>query len=159
MKLFQFQTVYNAHIPQVSYEAHLDLIPFLPPSQSTMDDMEGSNMQDMVEHMLWSETSAKKKEKYKWDYQTVGERRYINERGETVTPVTAELDQERIRTIEGRTFLSLEDFRSAHCSSCMDEGCAGNYFMAVAGDVCNMCVDDDEENDDYSSDTVMEGSE
>lgn len=151
----QFKNVYNAHIPQVSYEAHLDLIPFLPPSQSTMEDMEGP-MEDMVEGMLWSETSAKKKESYKWDYQTVGERRYINEVGDIVEPVTAEIDKERIRNIEKRTFLSLDEFRAAHCSSCVDEGCAGSYFMALAGDVCNMCAEDDDD-DELSNDTKMDG--
>ena len=41
----EFVNFYDKEINQTSYEACLDLIPFLPPSQQTMENMEA----DMVE--------------------------------------------------------------------------------------------------------------
>jgi predicted lipase len=35
----KFRDVYNQKVNQTSYEAHLDLVPFLPPSSTTMDVM------------------------------------------------------------------------------------------------------------------------
>lgn len=132
----EFCSEYNKQINQTSYEAHLDLIPFLPPSSTTMDMMDES-MTTMLDSMLWSDTSIQKKENYKWDYQTVGTRKFINKDYEIISDVTKELDEERIRAIERYSFLSLDDFKAAHCSSCPEEGCSGYYFNAIAGSVCN----------------------
>lgn len=140
-----FRDMYNKNVNQTSYEAFLDLIPLLPPSASTMESMDDS-LSEMVEDMLWSETSVRKKDKYVWDYQTVGERKYISSDYEIIDSITKDLDNQRIRDIEEKTVLSLSEFKAAHCSSCAEEGCRGSYFQTVAYDVCDMCIDDD--NDD-----------
>ena len=95
--------------------------------------------------MLWSETSVRKKDKNIWDYQTVGERKYISSDYEIIGPVTKELDNQRIKDIEEKTVLSLTEFKAAHCSSCAEKGCRGSYFQTVANDVCDMCIVDDED--------------
>jgi len=102
------------------------------------------DLTEIIEGMLWSEASSNKKNSYKWDYQTVGKRKFINEYGQVLEDVTKELDAQRIRDIEKRTFLSLDDFRAAHCSFCPDDGCYGYYFKAVAEGTCGLCEDDDE---------------
>merc|ERR1712130_157013 len=71
----EFAMEYNKNIKQTSYEAHLDLIPFLPPSKTTYEMM-NDDMTEMLDSMLWSESSMSKKENYKWDYQTVGKRKF-----------------------------------------------------------------------------------
>jgi hypothetical protein len=133
----EFCLEYNKQIKQTSYEAHLDIIPFLPPSSSTMDTMDDS-MTDMLDSMLWSGTSIQKKESYKWDYQTVGTRKFVTQNFDIVDEVTRELDEERIKTIEKSTFLSVGEFKSAHCSSCPGEGCNGYYFNAIAKNICDL---------------------
>jgi hypothetical protein len=35
-----FAKAYNLQVNQTSYEYHLDIVPFLPPSQATMDAMD-----------------------------------------------------------------------------------------------------------------------
>ena len=127
---------YNKNIEQTSYEAHLDLIPFLPPSKTTYEMM-NDDMTKMLDSMLWSESSMSKKENYKWDYQTVGKRKFINEDYEIIDDVTMELDEERIKIIEKSSILALDEFKAAHCSSCPTEGCNGFYFNAIAGNVCD----------------------
>lgn len=108
----------------------------------TMSD----DMTEMIESLLWSEASSRKKNDYKWDYQTLGNRKYINEEGEIITDVTPELDRERIREIEQKTILSLDEFKEAHCSGCESEGCGGTYFSAIAGgDTCEVPSYDNEE--------------
>lgn len=142
----EFSVEYNKNINQTSYEAHLDLIPFLPPSATTMEMMD-ETMTNMMDSMLWSDTSIQKKEKYKWDYQTVGTRKFITENYDIVDDVTKELDEKRIKAIEKYSFLSINDFKAAHCSSCAAEGCNGYYFNAIAKSVCNEdeCSIDDAE--------------
>ena len=132
----EFAKEYNKHIEQSSYEAHLDLIPFLPPSKTTYEMM-SEPMTEMLDSMLWSESSIQKKENYKWDYQTVGRRKFITKDYEIIDDVTMELDEERIKIIEKSSFLALDEFKAAHCSSCPTEGCNGYYFNAIAGDVCS----------------------
>jgi hypothetical protein len=138
----EFRDAYNQRINQTSYEAHLDLIPFLPPSSTTMETM-SDEMSEMIEGVLWSEASSSKKSSYKWDYQTLGKRKYINEAGEIITDVTKELDVERIKEIEQKSILSLDEFKEAHCSGCKSEGCGGTYFAAIAGTICDdvECID------------------
>jgi len=131
----EFCMEYNKEINQTSYEAHLDLIPFLPPSENTMDMM-SEQMTEMMDSMLWTDTSLNKKDKYKWDYQTVGKRKFITKDYDIIDEVTKELDEKRIQEIEKFSFLSLDEFKSAHCSSCASEGCNGYYFHAIAGEVC-----------------------
>jgi hypothetical protein len=153
----EFCSEYNKQINQTSYEAHLDLIPFLPPSSTTMDMMDES-MTTMLDSMLWSDTSIQKKENYKWDYQTVGTRKYITKDYEIISDVTKELDEERIRAIERYSFLSLDDFKAAHCSSCPEEGCSGYYFNAIAGSVCDeneeSCVANPNNDEEQSTSTT-----
>mmetsp|Transcript_29569 Transcript_29569/g.45139 ORF Transcript_29569/g.45139 Transcript_29569/m.45139 type:complete len:489 (-) Transcript_29569:309-1775(-) len=138
----EFRDAYNARLNQTSYEAHLDLIPFLPPSKSTMENMSDA-MSEMIEGVLWSETSSSKKEKYRWDYQTLGQRKFIREDGSIVNDVTRELDAQRIRDIEEKSILSLDEFKQAHCSGCASDGCDGLYFAAVADGVCDVMCDEE----------------
>lgn len=140
----EFRDFYNERVNQTSYEAHLDVIPLLPPSEATMETM-NDELTEMVDSMLWSEASSKKKEKYKWDYQTVGRRKFIDEFGMIVDDITRQLDEKRIDDIQKAKYLSLEEFRASHCSSCPDDGCYGYYFKAVAGSVCNLCHDEENE--------------
>ena len=151
----QFRDAYNQRINQTSYEAHLDLIPFLPPSARTMETM-SDEMSEMIEGVLWSETSASQKDKYVWDYQTLGQRKYINEEGEIIDDVTSELDAMRIKEIEEKSILSLDEFKQAHCSGCASEGCGGNYFTAIAPHVCDfaMCVEEGDDDDDDELDVT-----
>lgn len=140
----EFRDYYNKKISQTSYEAHLDIIPFLPPSASMMGNI-NDELADSINGMLWSEKSSNKKNNYKWDYQTVGKRRFIDEFAKvSVNDVTRELDDQRIRDIEKGTYLSMADFRAAHCSSCADKGCHGYYFKAVGESSCVICEDDDD---------------
>eukprot|EP00979_Chaetoceros_neogracilis_P009332 scaffold2116_cov140-Chaetoceros_neogracile.AAC.7 len=142
----QFRDAYNERINQTSYEAHLDLVPFLPPSSTTMNVMT-PEMAEMIEGVLWSETSLSQKENYKWDYKSLGNRKYISENGEIIDEVTRELDQMRIKDIEVETILSWEEFKPSHCSGCLSDGCGGRYFDAIAGDICNddSCVEKGED--------------
>eukprot|EP00560_Eucampia_antarctica_P006464 CAMPEP_0197823468 /NCGR_PEP_ID=MMETSP1437-20131217/820_1 /TAXON_ID=49252 ORGANISM="Eucampia antarctica, Strain CCMP1452" /NCGR_SAMPLE_ID=MMETSP1437 /ASSEMBLY_ACC=CAM_ASM_001096 /LENGTH=439 /DNA_ID=CAMNT_0043422667 /DNA_START=272 /DNA_END=1591 /DNA_ORIENTATION=- len=148
----QFRDIFNKEVNQTSYEAYLDIIPFLPPAKTMMAKLD-KNMTDMVDSLLWSETTVGKKDKYKWDYETVGSRKYIAANGD-ITMATNELDDIRIRDIEQKTFLSFKRFRSAHCSSCpgqkendYDDGsgepsqseCDGLYFSSIASDICEEC--------------------
>mmetsp|Transcript_18202 Transcript_18202/g.22290 ORF Transcript_18202/g.22290 Transcript_18202/m.22290 type:complete len:535 (-) Transcript_18202:532-2136(-) len=147
----QFRDEYNQNINQTSYEAHLDLIPFLPPSASTMETM-NDDMKDMIESMLWSESSISKKEKFKWDYQTVGQRKFITESGLIIENVTKELDDARIQQIESSSSLSLDEFKASHCISCSAEACNGYYFAAIANNLCN------EEECDVPSEDYLDSS-
>ncbi len=121
-------------------------------------DMMDESMTTMLDSMLWSDTSIQKKESYKWDYQTVGTRKFINEDYEIISDVTKELDEERIRAIERYSFLSLDDFKAAHCSSCPEEGCSGYYFNAIAGCVCNeneeFCVANSNNDEEQTTSTT-----
>lgn len=97
-------------------------------------------MTDMLDNMLWSDTSVKEKTNYKWDYQTVGKRKFINENNIIIDNVTKELGEERIKEIENYSFLSVDEFKAAHCSSCPVDGCNGcngYYFTAIATNVCD----------------------
>ena len=51
--------------------------------------------------------------------------------------VTKALDEERIEEIEKYSFLSVDEFKSSHCSSCPVDGCNGYYFTAIAKNVWN----------------------
>ena len=140
----EFRDYYNKKINQTSYEAHLDIIPFLPPSASMMGNM-NDELADIINGMLWSEKSSNKKNNYKWDYQTVGKRKFIDEFAKiSADDVTRDLDSRRIRDIEKGKFWGLADFRAAHCSSCADEGCYGYYFRAVGESGCVVCEDHDD---------------
>mmetsp|Transcript_10172 Transcript_10172/g.13594 ORF Transcript_10172/g.13594 Transcript_10172/m.13594 type:complete len:567 (+) Transcript_10172:304-2004(+) len=147
-----FRDEYNAKVNQTTYESHLDLIPFLPPSQSMMNMMEsmdgGDEMMKMIDDIMWSKKEMKTKNNYVWDYQPVGKRIFINEHGKIITNVTEEVDNKRIQDIEAKTFLSLSKFCAAHCSSCADNDdddddtgkkCDGGYFRGIAPEICNGC--------------------
>mmetsp|Transcript_3148 Transcript_3148/g.5851 ORF Transcript_3148/g.5851 Transcript_3148/m.5851 type:complete len:439 (+) Transcript_3148:306-1622(+) len=140
----QFRDAYNERIHQTTYEAHLDLIPFLPPSATVMEAM-SEQMSGMIEGVLWSETSSPKKDNYKWDYQTLGNRKYINENGEIIEDVTRELDKKRIADIEENTIFSWDEFIQSHCSGCPSDNCGGKYFTAIAASICDeLCSTNDE---------------
>lgn len=133
----QFRDAYNERINQTSYEAHLDLVPFLPPSNIVMESM-SKPMLEMIEGVLWSEASSPKKDNYKWDYQTLGNRRYIDENGEIINDVTRDLDKKRITDIEQNTnFSSWDEFNQAHCSGCLSDNCGGKYVNAIAASICD----------------------
>lgn len=145
-----FCSYYESLVKQVTYENDLDIIPFLPPGEDTMEDIETATedpeaMKEMLEGILWSEQDSKRPSPLLWTnykyYSSVGKRTYIGSGGEIYRqPVTRSLDAKRIKDLEGRTLL---DFRRAHCSSCqyVDDGedvgtCSGGYFEALAPEVC-----------------------
>lgn len=43
----KFAKTYNKEINQTSYEYYLDIVPFLPPSQATMDAMDANGTEMM----------------------------------------------------------------------------------------------------------------
>jgi len=132
----EFRNTYNTLINQSSFENYLDIIPFLPPSASTMEVMD-KDMKEMLNENLWSSKQKSKQNKnMKWDYQAVGERFYINEHSEIQPKVSKDLDDQRIRDIEDKTLLSVGKFVAAHCSACNGNGCDGGYFGAIANEVC-----------------------
>jgi len=141
----EFARYYNENVlpPEnnINYENDLDIIPLLPPSQTTMGHMD-PNMTEMVEEMMWSDHSQKNKNKhknYQWTYQPIGKRLYIDRNRRIIDKITPALDRQRILDIEQKTILSYTDFRRAHCSSCPDNesgNCGGGYFMAIAPEVC-----------------------
>lgn len=143
----QFRDAFNERVVnQTSYEAYLDLVPFLPPSSDVLESMNPS-MLEMMDGVLWSESSSNRKENYIWDYQTLGTRKYIDQHGNIVEDVNKELDQDRMKEIEQKTELTWEAFNPAHCSGCLDDTCGGVYFSSVAGDICNDDVCDAPEED------------
>jgi len=132
----EFRNAYNALLDQSSFENYLDIIPFLPPSASTMEVMD-KDMKEMLNENLWSSKQKSKQNKnMKWDYQAVGKRFYINEHNTIQSKVSKDLDDQRIRDIEDKTLLSVSKFVAAHCSACNSDGCDGGYFNAVANEVC-----------------------
>lgn len=139
----KFRDVYNQKVNQTSYEAHLDLVPFLPPSSTTMDVM-GEKMLNMIQGALWSETSLPMKDKFVWDYQTVGQRKFIDEDNIIVDEVTDILDAQRINAIDKNTFSLIDEFREAQ--ACLTSEGLGKYFEAIAD-----CIEDDDD-EDYSDD-------
>jgi hypothetical protein len=133
----EFARYFNSTVHQRTFENHFDIVPFLPPSQATMDSMD-PNMTTMVNEMMWSETTPKSKRTANWDYQSVGHRRFIDKDGTLKTELSPELDVQRIIDIENKTILSFSAFRAAHCSSCPSDSCSGGYFSAIAPEVCDM---------------------
>lgn len=139
-----FRTAYNQLVHQTSYESHLDLVPFLPPSRDTMAAIDNEEMMDMVHGMLWSQDNVqnrggkKKMNDYQWDYRTVGSRVFIDREAQIVPVVTRELDNARIRDFETETLLRIQRFAAAHCSGCPGSGgsCDGYFFRALASEVC-----------------------
>merc|ERR1711957_823105 len=76
---------------------------------SMMGNM-NDELTDVINGILWSEKSSDKKDKYKWDYQTVGKRKYIDKFSQILDDdVTRELDIQRISDIEKSARLSLAD--------------------------------------------------
>lgn len=137
----KFRESYNQKVNQTSYEAHLDLVPFLPPSSSTIEAM-GEKMSSMIEGVLWSETSLPMKDKFVWDYQTVGQRRFIDKDNTIVSEISDALDVQRIKDIDKSTFSVIDEFREVQ--ACLTSEGLGKYFEAIAN-----CFD---EEDDYSDD-------
>jgi hypothetical protein len=90
---------------------------------------------------MWSKDERYKGKSCFWNYQPIGHRRYINDKGKVVRNVTKELDYQRIRDIETKTVLSFAEFRSAHSSSCLVKNphgtySSGGYFCAIAPEIC-----------------------
>lgn len=147
----EFRNSYNKMINQISFESYLDIIPFLPPSTPTMlEEMKKNNpeMSGMVEEMLWDKANLKKQHSnkkkkstksslFQWDYQTVGERRYIDRDANIKLNVNRDLDNLRIQEFESETILRLNKFSSAHCVGCPCNSCDGFFFRALASEVCN----------------------
>ena len=121
-----FAQAYNALISQESYENYLDLVPFLPPSNSTI--------RFFAKIPLIGEffNSAKG-----WSYSSVGKRFYIEKSGEVV-PVTLMRDDFRAGEIVFK--LVEDDLRAvinAHCYLCKSSNCAGGYMQgACKGEIC-----------------------
>ncbi|KAL3932744.1 MAG: hypothetical protein SGBAC_010711 [Bacillariaceae sp.] len=136
-----FGLYYQDHIRHTSYENHLDIFPFLPPSPRDSPKM-SSMVEDVQQEGACNESSKNKScatgQIKKWDYAPIGHRKFISPQGEIVHHVSRELDNNRIREIEGKTILRLGQFLQAHCSACPDEanGCSGGYFKAIAPEIC-----------------------
>lgn len=133
-----FAKAYNRDVKQTSYEAYLDLVPLLPPSSRMMESM-GEEMTEMIDGIMWSDEERSQSRGYRWEYEPLGVRKYIDKKNGIVVPVTEEIDDARIREIEELTIISFAKFRAAHCSSCPGESCDGRYFKAVATTVCADC--------------------
>ena len=121
-----FAKAYNANIAQESYENYLDLVPFLPPSDSTIR---------FFAKIPLIGDFFKKAEGL--DYSSVGTHYYIEKTGKVV-PVTSLLDDFRIGEI---VFKIVEDdlkaVVDAHCHLCKSTDCAGGYMRgACQGEVC-----------------------
>merc|ERR1712187_523353 len=108
----EFRDMYNEEINQTSYEAYLDIIPFLPPSTSMMDSLD-NEMEGVLDGILWSDNSIIHKKSHIWDYETVGDRRFIDENGKIIDVVTKEIDKKRIKDIE-------KNLRSTKGYACSD---------------------------------------
>lgn len=121
-----FARVYNANIMQQSYENYLDLVPFLPPSESTIRIFADIPLIGD----LFKNTEG-------WDYAPVGKRYYIQRNGKVV-PVTSPLDD--FRTGEIIFKFGEDDLKAvldAHCHLCKSLGCAGGYMHGACQDtVC-----------------------
>jgi triacylglycerol lipase len=122
-----FAQVYNAKITQESYENYLDLVPFLPPSDSTI--------QFFAKIPFLGELFKKAED---WNYSPVGKRCYIEKNG-SVVPATSPLDDFRIGEIAFKFVQDdLQTVVDAHCHLCKSTDCAGGYMRgACQGDVCN----------------------
>jgi len=122
-----FAQVYNANITQESYENYLDVVPFLPPSDSTIR---------FFAKIPLIGDFFKKAEGL--NYSSVGTHYYIEKTGKVV-PVASLLDDFRIGEI---VFKFVEDdlkaVVDAHCHLCKSTDCAGGYMRgACQGEVCN----------------------
>ncbi|CAJ1964863.1 unnamed protein product [Cylindrotheca closterium] len=135
----EFGSYYQEHVLQTAYENHLDMIPFFPPSSrdspkmtSLMEDLQKDECQTSKSCSTTGHTTKT------WEYAPIGTRKFISRQGEIVHHVSRQLDNQRIREIEGKTILRLGEFRQAHCSSCPDTsgGCSGGYFKAIAPEIC-----------------------
>jgi hypothetical protein len=121
-----FAEAYDKTITQTSYENHLDVLPFVPPS----DDIIGL-LADIPEIGKLFRTAEG------WNYQPVGNRLYIEKSGEVVEN-NAKLDAVRVLEIVGKLAeLDVAAIGAAHCSSCPGAGCDGGYLRgACPGEVC-----------------------
>lgn len=159
-----FGKYYESIVRQVTYENDKDLVPFLPPGEETVQDMESvtedpDGMMEMIEDIfdpddvdvtkgllfsLGRRLNQRKRGVSQWKYQPIGKRTYIDLDGGLLA-ATRELDSQRIRDLEGTSF---QDLRRAHCSSCSDKDdrgkelstfkCNGGYFAALAPEICEL---------------------
>jgi len=121
-----FAEAYDKTISQVSLENYLDVVPFVPPPD------------DLIGHLAAiPDVGRLCREAEGWNYQAVGNRRYIEESG-SVIENSADLDVVRILEIVGKlAILDAAAIAAAHCSSCAAPGCAGGYMRgACPGEVC-----------------------
>ncbi len=121
-----FAEAYDKTISQTLFENHLDAVPFVPPPD------------DVIGHLAAiPKLGALCNEARGWNYQAVGNRRYIEKTG-AVIENTAELDVLRILEIVGKlAVLDAASVADAHCSGCAAPGCAGGYMRgACPGEVC-----------------------
>lgn len=121
-----FAEAYDKTISQTSFENYLDVVPFVPPPD------------DLIDHLAAvPEIGRLRREAEGWNYQAVGNRRYIEHSG-AVIENTAELDVVRVLEIAGKLVeLDAAAIAAAHCSGCSAPGCAGGYMRgACPGEVC-----------------------
>mmetsp|Transcript_5656 Transcript_5656/g.8426 ORF Transcript_5656/g.8426 Transcript_5656/m.8426 type:complete len:356 (-) Transcript_5656:35-1102(-) len=133
----QFKVGYESLVKQITFENDLDIIPFLPLSNTDREFM-NEKMKDKMDSMLWPKNT--KNQKYKWGYQPIGQRKYIQFDNSTYTildDTDGAYDAERVRKFEEKTFLKYEEFIEAHRSDC-----EGGYFRAIAPEVCVETKDD-----------------
>lgn len=122
----EFANAYDKTISQTSYENHLDIVPFVPPPDHLLGALaKVSELADLLRRASG------------WNYQAVGHRLYIEEKG-AVVENTDELDALRILEIAAKlAILDVDAVAAAHCSGCAGPGCAGGYMRgACPGEVC-----------------------
>lgn len=122
-----FARAYDANITQQSYENYLDLVPFLPPSESII--------RIFADIPLIGDLFKNAED---WDYAPVGTRYYIQRNGKIV-PVTPPLDDFRTGEIIFKFVENdLKAVLDAHCHLCKSIGCAGGYMRGTCQDaVCH----------------------
>jgi len=121
-----FAEAYDKTISQTSFENHLDVVPFVPPPDELIDHLAAV-----------PELGPLFKKAEGWNYEAVGNRRYIEKTG-AVIGNTAELDVLRVAEIAGKlAILDAAAVADAHCSGCAAPGCNGGYMRgACPGEVC-----------------------
>lgn len=117
-----FASGYDAAFEQISYENYLDLVPFLPPSESIVELFAAIPLIGK----LFKEAEG-------WDYAPVGKRLYIQKDGDVVDDSNFRDD---IRGLEIVTKLLEEKIgiiAAAHCHGCKTTAtnCAGGYMQGA----------------------------
>lgn len=123
----EFAKGYNALVRQTSYENYLDLVPFLPPSDSVVRIFAAIPLLGE----LFKDAEG-------WDYAPVGDRLYIKEDGDVVDDSGFLDDVRGLEIVAKLAEDQIAEIAAAHCHGCKsDNGCAGGYMRgACDGAIC-----------------------